>query len=139
MATSASGYQRGKNVSQSDRVSSGMVNGAGLWLVIGGSLSILLGAAGIAEDSLFRVNEGYAYSFSLTTWGWISLLIGIALGIAGLGVLAYQPWGPMAGIVTATASLITQFMFIPYYPWWSITVMTFDFLAIYTLVRVSME
>lgn len=137
MAQPSGGSYRNENVSPADRGASGLIAGAGLWLVIGGSLSILMGAAGIAKDSLFRTGVGYAYRFDLTTWGWITLVIGIALGIAGLGVLAGQSWGRVAGAVTATASLIAQFMFIPYYPWWSITVMVFDFLALYTLVRFS--
>ena len=137
MAASSGGYQRNENASQPDQVAAGLAIGAGLWLVIGGSLSILLGAAGIAKDSLFRAEGGYAYRFDLTTWGWITLIIGIALGIAGTGVLAGQSWARIAGAVTATASLIAQFMFIPYYPWWSIIVMVFDFLALYTLVRIG--
>ncbi|MET7355604.1 hypothetical protein ACFYTG_48090 [Streptomyces mirabilis] len=34
-------------------------------------------------------------------------------------------------------SLVTQFMFIPYYPLWSISVMTLDLLAIWALSRFS--
>ena len=41
----------------------------------------------------------------------------------------------VATSTAAGASLITQFMFIPYYPFWSIAVMTLDFLAIWTLIR----
>lgn len=108
---------------------------AGVWLVIGGSLSILLGVTGIAEDTLFRTPADYAYRFGLTEWGWISLVIGVALGIAGVVVLAGQEWGRVAGVAAAGASLITQFMFIPYYPFWSIAVMTLDLLAIWTLIR----
>jgi hypothetical protein len=110
---------------------------AGIWLVVGGSLSILMGVVGIAEDNLIRTPVGYAYDFGLTTWGWITLLIGIALGIAGVAVLAGQEWGRFAGVATAGASLIAQFMFIPYYPFWSITVMALDVLAIWTLIRFS--
>ncbi|WP_143765465.1 DUF7144 family membrane protein [Catenulispora acidiphila] len=108
---------------------------AGVWLVIGGSLSVLLGVTGIAEDSLFHLAGGYAYRFDLTAWGWINLVIGVAVGIAGVGVLAGAPWARTAGLLTAAASLISQFMFIPYYPWWSISVMTLDLLAIWTLGR----
>jgi hypothetical protein len=28
-------------------------------------------------------------------------------------------------------------MFIPYYPWWSITVMALDLLAVWTLIRLG--
>ncbi|MGW4751219.1 DUF7144 family membrane protein [Streptomyces chartreusis] len=47
----------------------------------------------------------YAYRFDLTAWGWIHI------------------------------SLITQFMFVPYYPLWAIPVMTLDLLVIFALTR----
>jgi hypothetical protein len=109
----------------------------GVWLSLSGSLSILLGIAGVAQDSLFRTPAAYAYQFDLTAWGWINLVIGIVLGIAGLGVLAGAGWGRAVGAAAAVASLITQFMFLPYYPWWSISVMTLDLLAVWTLARIG--
>ena len=112
---------------------------AGVWLVVGGSLSILMGVTAIAEDTLLRTPAGYAYQFDLTAWGWITLVIGVALGIAGVVVLAGREWGRVAGVATAVASLIAQFMFIPYYPFWSITVMALDLLAIWTLIRFSVN
>ncbi|WP_028805864.1 DUF7144 family membrane protein [Streptomyces sp. 142MFCol3.1] len=102
---------------------------AGAMLMLSGPLSILMGASGIAHDTVFSVSR-YAYRFDLTAWGWIHLVVGVALVIAGLGALTNQSWGRGAGI-----SLITQFMFVPYYPAWSIPVMTLDLLIIFALTR----
>ncbi|KDN87468.1 DUF7144 family membrane protein [Kitasatospora cheerisanensis] len=108
---------------------------AGIGLSVSGTLSILLGAAGIAQDSLFSPSGHYAYQFNLTSWGWIHLVIGVWLSVAGIGVLAARSWGRWAGLTGAAISLITQFMFIPYYPLWSITVMTVDLLVLWALAR----
>ncbi|WP_240980589.1 MULTISPECIES: hypothetical protein [unclassified Streptomyces] len=54
---------------------------------------------------------------------------------AGLGVLLGKSWSTGAGVALGAVSLVTQFMFIPYYPLWSISVMTLDLLAIWTLSR----
>ncbi|MFG2824006.1 hypothetical protein ACGFX4_31830 [Kitasatospora sp. NPDC048365] len=107
---------------------------AGIALSVGGTLSILMGAAGIAHDSLFSA-AGYAYRFDLTSWGWIHVVIGAGLSAAGVAVLAGWGWGRWAGIVTAAISLVTQFMFIPYYPLWSIPAMAIDLLVIWALSR----
>lgn len=109
---------------------------AGLALELSGSLSIALGAAGIANDTIFSAAR-YVYRFDLTAWGWIHVVIGIGLMAAGLGVLAGKSWGRWAGVVLGGVSLVTQFMFIPYYPLWSISVMTLDLLAIWALSRFS--
>ncbi|MFK0158256.1 hypothetical protein ACIQVL_18375 [Streptomyces sp. NPDC090499] len=117
---------------------SGTFNGASLFagsmMMLSGPLSILMGASGIAQDTLFAASR-YSYRFDLTAWGWIHLVVGLALVIAGLGVLTDQGWGRGAGIAVAAISLITQFMFVPYYPLWAIPVMTLDLLILFALTR----
>jgi hypothetical protein len=118
--------------------SSGSLSGASLFagavMMLSGPLSILMGASGIAGDNLFAASQ-YAYRFDLTAWGWIHILAGPALVIAGLGVVSNQGWGRGAGAAAAGISLITQFMFVPYYPLWAIPVMTLDLLIIFALTR----
>ncbi|MEU6219826.1 hypothetical protein ABZ845_20260 [Streptomyces sp. NPDC047022] len=119
--------------------SSEKINGASLFagaaLMLSGPLSILMGAAGIAQDSMFSASTQYAYRFGLTTWGVIHLVVGVVLVIAGLGILTYKSWGRGAGAAGAGISLITQFMFVPYYPAWAIPVMTLDLLILFALTR----
>lgn len=134
MATMPNKTQRGPGRPDSGEIISGPSLFAGAALMLSGPLSILMGAAGIAHGTVFSSPQ-YAYSFDLAPWGWIHLVVGIALVIAGLGVLAHKSWGRAAGATTAGISLITQFMFIPYYPAWSITVMTLDLLIVWALTR----
>ncbi|WP_327676769.1 DUF7144 family membrane protein [Streptomyces sp. NBC_00467] len=123
--------------------SSDKINGASLFagaaLMLSGPLSILMGASGIAQDTVFAISSHYAYRFDLTAWGVIHLVVGVALVIAGLGVVAGKNWGRGAGAAVAGISLITQFMFIPYYPAWAITVMTLDLLIVFALTRAHVE
>ncbi|MFI0964176.1 hypothetical protein ACH4S8_22595 [Streptomyces sp. NPDC021080] len=107
---------------------------AGAVLMLSGPLSILMGVSGTAQDNLFSASS-YTYQFDLAAWGWIHLVVGVGLVIAGLGVLTNRSWGRGAGVVTAGISLITQFMFVPYYPVWSISVMALDLLIIFALTR----
>lgn len=103
-------------------------------MMLSGPLSILMGASGIARDHLFAPSR-YAYRFDLTAWGWIHIVVGLALVIAGMGVVTNQSWGRGAGATVAAISLITQFMFIPYYPLWAIPVMTLDLFILFALTR----
>ncbi|MEU7024047.1 hypothetical protein ABZ990_25780 [Streptomyces sp. NPDC046203] len=108
---------------------------AGVALFISGVLSFLLGVAGIAQDRLFLRPGHYEYRFDLTAWGWIHLIIGVVLLIVAVGVLMMKGWARGAGIGLAAISLVTQFMFIPYYPAWAITVMVLDLVIIWGLAR----
>ncbi|MFB7190420.1 hypothetical protein ACFCZT_35150 [Streptomyces sp. NPDC056230] len=108
---------------------------AGAALMLSGPLSILMGASGIAQDTLFSSSSHYAYGFGLTAWGVIHLVVGMALVVAGLGVLTNKSWGRGAGAAVAGISLITQFMFVPYYPAWAIPMMTLDLIIVFALTR----
>ncbi|MFD0313436.1 DUF7144 family membrane protein [Streptomyces flavalbus] len=56
-------------------------------------------------------------------------------GLFTVLVLLGRSWGTGAGVALGAASLITQFMFIPFYPLWSISVMTLDLVAVWALTR----
>jgi hypothetical protein len=133
-AAMSSETRRGHGVPGSSEGLSGPSLFAGAALMLSGPLSILMGASGIADDSLFAASQ-YSYRFDLTAWGWIHLVVGLVLVIAGLGVVTNKSWGRGADAAAAGISLITQFMFVPYYPVWAIPVMTLDLLIIFALTR----
>ncbi|MFF9491192.1 DUF7144 family membrane protein [Streptomyces flaveolus] len=122
---------------QNDGRPTGPIRYFGVPLLISGILSILQGIAGIAKDRLFGVPRHYEYRFDLTSWGWIHLVVGVALVIVGVGMLRAMSWGRAAGLTTAAISLVTQFMFIPYYPLWSISVMTLDLIILWGMARIA--
>jgi hypothetical protein len=109
----------------------------GIGLLLSGVLSILQGIAGIARDRLFGTPPHYEYRFDLTSWGWIHLVLGVLLVAGGIALLRGVPWGRTAGLALAAISLISQFMFIPYYPVWCIAVMVLDLLVLWTLGRLA--
>ncbi|MEU5532469.1 hypothetical protein [Streptomyces sp. NPDC020362] len=139
MTAMSSKTQRGHGGPDSSRTINSASLAAGAMMMLSGPLSILMGASGIAQDSLFAVSSHYAYRFDLTAWGVIHLVVGVALVVAGLGVLTDKSWGRGVGAAVAGISLITQFMFVPYYPVWSITVMTLDLLILFALTRYHIE
>lgn len=107
----------------------------GVPLALSGVLSVLQGIAGIARDRLYGTPRRYEYRFDLTAWGWIHLVVGVALICVGVAVMRTAGWGRAAGVTAAAVSLVTQFMFIPYYPLWSISVMALDMIILWGLVR----
>jgi len=111
---------------------------AGMMLGLSGTLSFIQGIAAVDHDTLFSTAP-YEYRFDLTSWGWIHLVVGVALMVASLGVLAHRSWGRGAGLGVGAVSLVSQFMFIPHYPLWSISVMVLDLVAIWTLSRLMHE
>lgn len=106
---------------------------AGVMLVVTGTVSVLQGAAAIAKDNVYVVGAGYAYTFNVSTWGWIHAVLGALLVITGFGLLSGIRWARWMGLLFASVSLATQFMFLPYYPLWSIIVIALDAFVIWAL------
>jgi hypothetical protein len=66
---------------------------AGALLIVGGGAQALQALAAIVNDKYFVVAPNYLYTFDLTAWGWIHLLIGLAFVAIGICLLLGQGWG----------------------------------------------
>ena len=52
---------------------------------------------------------------------------------AGFAVLTGKVWGRMIGVILAVLSALANFAFIPYYPFWSLTIIAVDVFVIWAL------
>lgn len=109
----------------------------GIVMIMAGTFGVIAGLAAILEDKFYVVGVEYVFELDVTTWGWIHLLVGILIGIAGLCVLSGQTWARGVGIVCAVVNAIANFMFIPYYPVWSILIIALDIAVIWALAVYS--
>ncbi|RAG85667.1 hypothetical protein DN069_10485 [Streptacidiphilus pinicola] len=107
-------------------------------LLINGTLGILQGASAVSKDKIYIATARYVYQFDLTGWGWVQIALGAVAIVVGVGLLADQTWARWAGIVVAALSLVGQFLWLPYYPFWAIVVMAIDLFVIWGLTRPSM-
>jgi hypothetical protein len=114
---------------------SGVSTFAGILLILIAAFQILDGIAAIANDTVFVGGFDYIWKFDVTGWGWIHLIIGLGALGAGIGILMAQTWGQLIGILIAGISALANFMFMPYYPFWSLAVIALDVLIIWALCR----
>jgi hypothetical protein len=126
-------------VGSDTRAVSGWVIGgitfAGAVMILAGSFQALTGLAAIFNDDFFVVTRNYAFDLDVTAWGWIHLLIGIFLFVAGFALFAGKVWAAVTGVLLAMISAVSNFFFIPYYPWWSLLVIALDIWVIWALTR----
>jgi hypothetical protein len=108
-------------------------------MVVVGLLHALAGIAALVEDVVYVTTPEYVYSFDLTTWGWVHLLVGVLVLVAGFGVMRGQTWARMVGIVLACLSLIANFLFIPHFPIWSLVIIALDVAVIWALATYRRE
>jgi len=98
-----------------------------------GILQFLQGIAAVAENELFVVGVEYTFKFDFTTWGWIHIVFGVVLIVVGLVLLTGATWARMAAIILAALSILANFMWLPYYPWWSVLIIALDIVVIWAV------
>lgn len=111
----------------------GTVVFAGVMMIMIGVLHALAGLVAVARNEFFVATPNYLYAVDVTSWGWIHLLAGVVIAAAGFAVWAGQAWARALGIALAALSVIANFLFIPYYPVWSLLIIALDVLVILAL------
>jgi hypothetical protein len=113
-------------------------NGAGRTspaIVVIRQIRSLAGIAAIADDGFYVVAENYVFDLDPSAWGWIHLLLGVVVALAGYFLIAGRVWAGMVAIVLATLSAVANFFLIPYYPFWSILIIALDVWVIWAVTR----
>ncbi|MFI6941425.1 hypothetical protein ACIBI4_19290 [Streptomyces sp. NPDC050418] len=106
---------------------------AGVMMGVAGIVGALQGIAAIADDDVYTRIGDYVFSFDLTTWGWIHLLLGIVVAVVGFGILKNQDWARGAGIGIAALYVVEYFLFLPYAPVWSVIAIALGVFVIWAL------
>ncbi|MET0800212.1 MAG: hypothetical protein ABWZ53_03470 [Actinomycetota bacterium] len=106
---------------------------AAFMMILVGAFHIVASIAGIIEDQFYVTTENYFLEFDATTWGWIHLVGGVIVLLAGFGLFSGAVWARTVGVILATISAIASFAFIPHYPVWSIAVIAIDIFIIWAL------
>jgi hypothetical protein len=111
----------------------GFIMFAAIMMIMVGVFQALQGLVAIFENEFYAATRNYLFKFDATTWGWIHLLIGLLVAFAGWGLLSGRTWARAAAIVLALLSAISNFLFIPYYPFWSLLIIALDVFVIWAI------
>jgi hypothetical protein len=110
----------------------GLIFFASILLLVAGFFNMIYGIAAIAQSHVFTANAHYVFG-NLRLWGWITLIIAILQLAAGGGVLAGNQWARWFGVAVVGLSAIDMMFFIPAYPFWALTIIAVDIVALYGL------
>ncbi|MET8634893.1 hypothetical protein ABZX69_15500 [Streptomyces sp. NPDC004074] len=94
---------------------------AAVMLLVSGVLDVFRGIMAIAQDAVFVSTPDYVFRFDLTGWGWVHLVLGALAVIVSIGLFMMATWARILGVAIASLLIITNFLSIPYYPVWSLT------------------
>jgi hypothetical protein len=111
----------------------GLIMFAAIMMIMVGVFQALQGLIAIFQNEFYVATRNYLFQFDATTWGWIHLLIGLVVAFAGYGLLSGRTWARAAAIALAMLSAISNFLFIPYYPFWSLLIIILDVFVIWAI------
>ena len=115
---------------------------AAFMMIMIGVFHSIAGLAAIFEDEFLRVvpavgteaeGDVYFLQFDATTWGWVHLILGIVILLAGFGLFPGAVWARTVGVILAVISAIVGFAWLPWYPVWAIVIITIAVAVIWSL------
>lgn len=127
------GTARGAAADSSHPFRTGWTAFAAILMIFGGAMAIFQGIAAIAKDDVFVTTRNYVFQFNLTGWGWIHLILGIVIVLAGCALFTGAAWARAVGIVLAGLGALANFIWLPHYPLWSIVLIALDVFIIWAL------
>jgi hypothetical protein len=110
----------------------GWVLFAWIMLAFAGVMNVVYGITALANSRFFTEEAVFVFA-DLRTWGWITLIFGIAELLAAASVWRGGELGRWVGIVIAGLNAVSHLGTMQAYPFWSIVVIAFDVLVIYAL------
>lgn len=111
----------------------GLVYFAAIMMIMIGLFHAMTGFMAIMHKLFFQTPPNYVFAFNASSWGWIHLIVGLAIAVAGFGVLTGSVVARTIGVIFALLSAIAGFAFIPYYPVIAIVFIAVDVLVIWAL------
>ena len=123
---------RGRRGHRAEGSGYGLILFAAVLLLVVGFFNMIYGIAAIANSHVFVANAHYVFS-NQRTWGWITLIIGVLQLVAAGGILAGNQLARWFAVAVVGLNAIDMMFFLPAYPFWALTIIAVDVVALYGL------
>jgi hypothetical protein len=110
----------------------GMVLFASVVLFVISAFNMIYGIAAIANSHVFVANAHYVIG-DLRVWGWVTLIIAAIQLLAAGGVLMGNQLARWFAVAVVGLNAIDMMFFIPAYPFWALTIIAVDVVALWGL------
>jgi hypothetical protein len=132
MSSSATTSATGRGRHYAERQGYGLVLFAAVLLVVLAFFNLIDGIAAVANSHVFIANAHYVFG-DRRAWGWVALILGALQVLAAAGVLAGNQLARWFAVAVVGLNALTQMLFIPAYPFWSLLIIAVDIVALWGL------
>jgi hypothetical protein len=106
---------------------------AAFMMILIGAWWIIAGLVGLIDDNFYVSTRSYIFEFDRTSWGWIHLIIGIIVLLAGFGLFTGNALARTVGVLVALLAALAGFAWLPWYPLWAILIIIGSVAVIWAL------
>lgn len=106
---------------------------AGFMMTMLGTFQMIAGLTVLLNSKWLVTTESNLLVLNFAAWGWSYLLLGLAVLLAGFGVMKGSTWARVVGVMLALVSAATNLASVNIYPIWSIIVIAVNVLVIFAL------
>jgi len=123
----------GSTIAPINNTAVGLTVFAGVMMIMLGVFQAIQGVVALFNDTFYVAGQKWVFQFDITTWGWIHLIVGALVAVAGFFLFQGAVWARAVGIGIAAISAVLNFMWLPYYPLWAILIIALDVFVIWAL------
>jgi len=112
------------------------------WIVFAATMMMVIGSIDFFEGLIAVIRKQYyvltpnqLVVFNMTTWGWLMMIWGIVLFLAGLALWSGASWARWFTVVVCTINVLGQLGWLgsSQYPLWTLTSVVLGIVVIYAL------
>jgi hypothetical protein len=112
------------------------------WIVFAATMMMVIGSIDFFEGLIAVIRKQYyvltperIVVFDMTTWGWLMMIWGIVLFLAGLALWSGASWARWFTVVVCSINVLGQLGWLgsSAYPVWTLTSITLGIVVIYAL------
>jgi hypothetical protein len=107
---------------------------AGTLMALGGLWMVSIGIVALFHSGVITTAPAYVFRFNPVGWGWFEIGLGALMCCAGMSVFLGMAWARYFGVFIAAFSALTNFVFIPYQPAWSVLMIAINAAIIWALL-----
>lgn len=106
---------------------------AAITMLLIGVWWIIAGLVGVIDDNFYVTTRNYVFKFDTTWWGWIHLITGAIVVLAGFWLFTGAVWARTVGVIMAIWAALLAFAWLPWYPIWAIIIVAASITVMWAL------
>jgi hypothetical protein len=113
----------------------GWIRFAGILMLIIAMIDFFQGLIAVIRGEYYAITPNQIVVFDLSTWGWLTMLWAVVVGLTGLGLLAAATWARIVTIIVVSINILAQLGFVgnAAYPLWALVGITLNIVVLYAV------